>query len=149
MGCSPNFTLLCSRSAVAEFYRPAFDRVIRFGSLVRGDAREDSDLDVAVSLKDVPNRWAGLRRLAALRNRFIDQGPLIQAIPFRAADYDKRTPVAHGRLSPTVTVGRPVTPGVGNNLRILVNPAFTRVAVGSRSTVPLDSHIAQWLYVDQ
>ena len=46
------------RDALAELYGPTLDRVVLFGSRARGDARPDSDYDVAVFLKGTPNRWA-------------------------------------------------------------------------------------------
>jgi predicted nucleotidyltransferase len=83
------------RDAVAELYGPVLDRVVLFGSRARGDARPDSDYDVAVFLKGTPNRWAELRRLSALEVRFMDEGVFIEAIPFAAPDYQKRTPIMH------------------------------------------------------
>jgi predicted nucleotidyltransferase len=84
------------RDAVAELYGPALDRVVLFGSRARGDAREDSDYDVAVFLKGNPDLWSEWDRLTDLRLRFLDEGgPFIEARPFRAADYDKRTPIMH------------------------------------------------------
>ena len=82
--------------ALAELYGPVLDRVVLFGSRARGDARPDSDYDVAVFLKDIPNRRAEWDRLAHLRLRFLDAGgPFFEAIPFRASDYDARTPLMH------------------------------------------------------
>jgi predicted nucleotidyltransferase len=89
------------REALADLYGPALDRVVLFGSRSRGDAREDSDYDVAVFLKDTGDNatsdlWAGWDRLADLRVRFLDAGgPFIEAIPFHASDYNKRTPLMH------------------------------------------------------
>jgi len=83
------------RDALVELYGPALDRVVLFGSRARGDAREDSDYDVAVFLKGTPNRWAELRRLSVLEVRFMDEGVFIEAIPFAASDYEKRTPIMH------------------------------------------------------
>jgi predicted nucleotidyltransferase len=84
------------RDAVAELYGPALDRVVLFGSRARGDAREDSDYDVAVFLKGSPDLWSEWDWLTDLRLRFLDEGgPYIEARPFRAADYDKRTPIMH------------------------------------------------------
>lgn len=83
------------RDAVAELYGPALDRMVLFGSRARGDARPDSDYDVAVFLKGTPNRWTELQRLSALEVRFMDAGVFIEAIPFAASDYEKRTPIMH------------------------------------------------------
>ena len=67
-----------------------------FGSRARGDANEDSDYDVAVFLRDMPDRRTEWERLARLRLKFLDAGgPFFEAIPFRASDYDARTPLMH------------------------------------------------------
>jgi predicted nucleotidyltransferase len=82
------------RQALAEMYGPVLDRVVLFGSRARGDAKADSDYDVAVFLKDMENRRAEWNRLADLRVRFLDEGgPFFEATPFRASDYQKRTPL--------------------------------------------------------
>jgi predicted nucleotidyltransferase len=84
------------REALAELYGPDLDRVVLFGSRARGDAREDSDYDVAVFLKNSGDLWAEWDRLADLRVRFLDAGgPFIEAIPFRVSDYAMRTPLMH------------------------------------------------------
>jgi predicted nucleotidyltransferase len=84
------------RDALEELYGPALDRVVLFGSRARGDAKPDSDYDVAVFLKDMEPGMAEWYRLADLRTRFLDEGgPFFEAIPFRASDYEKRTPLMH------------------------------------------------------
>src|SRR6202051_2600267 len=83
------------KSAFAEMHGPALDRVVLFGSR-RGDAREDSDFDVAVFLRDMGPGMTEWDRLADLRTRFLDEGgPFFEAIPFRVAAYDDRTPIMH------------------------------------------------------
>jgi predicted nucleotidyltransferase len=44
--------LMRFRAALAELYCGRLERVVLFGSQARGDARGDSDYDVAVFLKD-------------------------------------------------------------------------------------------------
>jgi len=57
-------------------------RVVLFGSRARGEARPDSDYDVAVFLQSLPDRWTELDRLADLRVRFIDDtGAFFDATP--------------------------------------------------------------------
>jgi len=84
------------RRALVELYGPVLDRVVLCGSRARGDAKTDSDYDVAVFLKDLGNRRAEWNRLADLRVRFLDDGgPFFEVIPFLAADYQKSTPLMH------------------------------------------------------
>lgn len=45
------------RAALDELYGDRLERVVLFGSRTRGDAREDSDYDIAVFLKDFADRW--------------------------------------------------------------------------------------------
>ena len=40
------------RAALAEIYSDRLDRVVLYGSRVRGDHRPDSDYDIAVFIKD-------------------------------------------------------------------------------------------------
>lgn len=88
--------LLSFREALSELYGPALDRVVLFGARARGEAREDSDYDVAVFLKEIPNRRVEWDRLARLGLRFLDAGgPFFEAIPFLASDWDRRTPLMH------------------------------------------------------
>lgn len=86
------------RRALDEMYGNRLDRVVLFGSRARGDARPDSDYDVAVFLKSLPNseRWAELDRLAALRVDLIDEtGAFFDAKPYAAAAYAERSPLMH------------------------------------------------------
>jgi uncharacterized protein len=73
------------RAALDELYEDQIDRVILFGSRTRGDATPDSDYDVAVFLKSVPDTWKERRRLADLRIDFLEQnGAFFDTHPFLA-----------------------------------------------------------------
>src|SRR5215469_6547401 len=61
------------RTVLDEMYGDRLARVVLFGSRARGDAREDSDYDIAVFLQPLGDRWQELDRLAALRLRFMDE----------------------------------------------------------------------------
>jgi predicted nucleotidyltransferase len=60
------------RAALEHIYGARLERVVLFGSRARGEARSDSDYDVAVFLRSLPDRWTELDRLADLRVSFID-----------------------------------------------------------------------------
>ncbi len=80
------------RAALDALYGDRLERVVLFGSRARGDAREDSDYDVAVFLKDLSNRWHELDRLADLTTDIIDEtGAVVHALPYRADAYRDRT----------------------------------------------------------
>ena len=52
------------RAAVTEIYGARLERVVLFGSRARGEARPDSDYDVAVFLRDMADRVKEMTRLA-------------------------------------------------------------------------------------
>ena len=80
------------RAALHEIYGDRIERVVLFGSRARGDARDDSDYDVAVFLKDLTDRWRELDRLADLSTDILDDtGVVIHAMPYRAGSYEDRT----------------------------------------------------------
>ncbi len=84
------------RKALDEIYGPRLERVILYGSRARGDARPDSDYDVAVFLHDMDNHSRGpeLWRLANLESTLIDKtGEVVHAMPYQAGSYDERTPL--------------------------------------------------------
>lgn len=94
------------RAALDEMYGERLERVVLFGSRARGDAREDSDYDLAVFLKDLIDRWPEMNRLADLSTEVLDEtGEFIHAMPYRAGSYDDgerlervvlyRTPLMH------------------------------------------------------
>lgn len=85
------------RAAVTEIYGDRLERMVLFGSRARGDARKDSDYDVAVFLRDyAPGTTTELYRLADLSSAILDEtGEFIHAMPHRAGSYDERTPLMH------------------------------------------------------
>lgn len=84
------------RAALDEMYGDRIDRVLLFGSRARGEAGPDSDYDVAVFLKSVPDRWKELHRLADLRVRFLDDtGAFFDAKPYPTTAYRDTTPLMH------------------------------------------------------
>ncbi|MGY2052032.1 nucleotidyltransferase family protein [Methylobacterium sp. JK268] len=84
------------RAALAEIYGARLDRVVLYGSRARGDARPDSDYDVAVFLKDDAGLWQESGVLAEIETTILnDTGAIINALPFPAVAYTARTPLMH------------------------------------------------------
>ena len=85
------------RSAVHELYGERVARLVLFGSRARGDARPDSDYDVAVFLHgEMPDRIGEMYRLADLSTAILEEtGEFIHAMPYQAEAYDERTPLMH------------------------------------------------------
>lgn len=77
------------RAGVNETYGDRVARVVLYGSRARGDARPDSDYDVAVFLRDMPDRIAELYRLADLSTGILeDTGECVHAIAYDVKTYD-------------------------------------------------------------
>src|ERR1700693_2956466 len=94
MNTDTNSILTRLRAALDETYGSRLERAVLFGSRARGDARPDSDYDVAVFLKDLTDRWRELDRLADLSTEILDEtGEFIHAMPYRAGSYEERTPL--------------------------------------------------------
>ncbi len=77
-------------------YGNRLGRVVLFGSRARSDARPDSDYDVAVFLKSLPDRWVELDRLARRRVEMIDEtGTFFDAMLYLDTALQERTPLMH------------------------------------------------------
>lgn len=84
--------LLRFRAALDALYGDRLERVVLFGSRARGDARADSDYDIAVFLNDLTDRWREMDRLSDLSTDIVDQmGAVIHALPYRAGADQERT----------------------------------------------------------
>jgi len=90
------FILTKFRAALKELYGDRIERVVLYGSRARGDARSDSDYDVAVFLKDMTDRWNEIDRIVKIEGDILDEtGAVINALPFSAGSYNERTPLMH------------------------------------------------------
>ncbi len=84
------------RAALVDTYGAKIERVVLFGSRARGNARADSDYDIAVFLHDMPHRAREMNRLADIGTEILyDIGGVIHAMPYRAGSYRDRTPLMH------------------------------------------------------
>jgi predicted nucleotidyltransferase len=84
------------RRALSEVYGIRIERVVLFGSRARGDARPDSDYDIAVFIRDAGELWDELGNLSRITTDILDEtGAVISAKPFRADAYHERSPLMH------------------------------------------------------
>ena len=84
------------RAALDVLYGDRIERVVLFGSRARGDAKEDSDYDIALFLNALPDKWAEIGRLAELQVAIMDAtGADIHTLPFRAGRWRDRSPLMH------------------------------------------------------
>jgi predicted nucleotidyltransferase len=80
------------RQALHEVYGDKLERVVLFGSRARGDARADSDYDIAVFLTGPDSFGDEAARIAAIETDILyDTGVVINALPFHAGAYRERT----------------------------------------------------------
>jgi predicted nucleotidyltransferase len=80
------------RAALDALYGDRVERVVLFGSRARGDARDDSDYDVAVFLRNLADRWQEVDRIVPLVTDVLyEDGVFIHVMPHRAGSYEDRT----------------------------------------------------------
>jgi predicted nucleotidyltransferase len=84
------------RAAVTEIYGPRLERVVLFGSRARGDARRDSDYDIAVFIEQAGGFAEESALLAAVTTDImLDTGAVISATPFPSGAHRERTGFMH------------------------------------------------------
>jgi predicted nucleotidyltransferase len=80
------------RAELDALYGERIERVVLFGSRARGDARDDSDYDLAIFLYELTDYWREVDRIVDLEtDMLLDTGAVIHTLPFRAGSYDDRT----------------------------------------------------------
>jgi predicted nucleotidyltransferase len=88
--------LMRFRAALDRLYGDRIERVVLYGSRARGDARADSDYDVAIFLHDLTNYWGEADRIVEIETDILyDTGAVINALPFPAGSYHQRTGFMH------------------------------------------------------
>ncbi len=84
------------RSALHEAYGDRIERIVLYGSRARGDARPDSDYDVAIFLKNSGSFWEEAGRIATIETDILyETGAVIHAMPFRAGAIHERRALMH------------------------------------------------------
>jgi uncharacterized protein len=92
MSYSVDPVLLRFRASLVDTFGARLERVTLFGSRARGDARPDSDYDVAVFLHDLKDFGEEAQRLAEIETDILyDTGAVINALPFAAGTWRERT----------------------------------------------------------
>ena len=88
--------LLKFRAAIADVYGARIERIVLYGSRARGDARPDSDYDIAIFLENLTDRWSEVDQLVEVELDVMDEiGASIHALPFPAGAWAERTPLMH------------------------------------------------------
>jgi predicted nucleotidyltransferase len=85
------------RAALNDVYGAGdIERVVLFGSRARGDARPDSDYDIAVFLNHPGELWDELGTLSHVTTAIlVDTGSVISAKPFPAGAWRELSPLMH------------------------------------------------------
>jgi uncharacterized protein len=77
---------------IRALYGDSLERVVLYGSRARGDARPDSDYDIAVFLKDLRSRWKEGIRIAKIQLAILDDtGETVNAMSFPAGSWNDQT----------------------------------------------------------
>ena len=88
--------LIRFRDALRALYGDRIERIVLYGSRARGDAREDSDYDVAVFLKGETRMWEEHERIHPIQWAIFEEtGADISTFTFPAGSWAERTLLMH------------------------------------------------------
>lgn len=91
MKASVRAALQDARRCLDEMYGDRLAHVVLYGSQARDDAREDSDVDVLVILRDDFDVFAEIKRLTRLQLDLLERyGEDLSFQPFTEAEYRRR-----------------------------------------------------------
>ncbi len=80
------------RTDLASVYGNRLERVVLFGSRARGDARADSDYDIAVFIRDYTDFGKEGDTLSNIELDILEEtGAVINSLPYAAGSYEKKT----------------------------------------------------------
>ena len=72
-------------AAIRKLYGDRIERIVLYGSRARGDARPDSDYDIAVFVRGLKERWQESRPLADVELDIMDKdGAFVETLLFPA-----------------------------------------------------------------
>ena len=92
MATEPDPVLDRFRASLDAIYGERLSRVVLFGSRARGDARADSDYDIAIFIEGLGSVGAEAGRIAAIgADILLDTGAVINALPFAAEAANERS----------------------------------------------------------
>ena len=80
------------RRALDAAFGERTERVMLFGSRARGEARDGSDYDIAVFLREFKERWPEMDRLVEI-DLLYETGVFVHALPFRTGARQERSPL--------------------------------------------------------
>ena len=85
------------RDAVTQIYGARIERVVLYGSRARGDAKPDSDYDIAVFLEGMASRFEEIRVITDIELSLRDDGlPHVNAMPYAAGSWrDPSSPLMY------------------------------------------------------